>query len=320
MASRGLDRGSREWYLEVCSSEPEQAARYEIGTGVVVSDRPFPALSGLRAPVGRRDTETLGSGRPAETPAAIESRPVELELADQRVVARIAHHRTRAEIELEIRGHGRFRVSEGEIRLWRTAGAPEPWDRVDLALAGPVLIAAMALRGDFCWHASAVAVERLGAFVFLGDSGAGKSTLAARLADGRPGWSRVADDLVLIRCGADPSEVAVLPRFPQPKLTVEAGRRVLELPQTIPIRAILVVEKSEGRDLEELPVAGAEAIAQVVEHSVATRLFGPETLARHLDACTALVRGVRCARLRYPHRPEVVEEVRQLLLRSGAAV
>jgi hypothetical protein len=242
---------------------------------------------------------------------------VQLVLADRVVDASVEHDGET--VELEIAGHGCYRISEGRIRLWRKDRDPEPWDRVDLALAGPVLISAMALRGDFCWHASAVAVEGLGAFVFLGDSGVGKSTLAARLADGRPGWSRVADDLVLIRCGADPSELAVLPRFPQPKLTVEAGRRVLELPQTIPLRAVFVVEKSEGRDLEVSPIAGAEAIARVVEHSVATRLFGPETLARHLDACTALVRGVRCARLRYPHRPEVIAEVRQLLLRSGAA-
>lgn len=281
-----------------------------MGTTAGLADRPFGILSALSVPPRRREhaaTPAQGGVQPALLAA-----PVRLVLADRDVEAKVEHHG--AIIHLEIAGHGLFRISEREIRVWRRGEVLPPWNQVELALAGPALILAMALRGDFCWHASAVALEGAGVFVFLGDSGAGKSTLAARLANGTPGWSRVSDDLALIRCQPDGPGARVLPCFPQPKLPLEAGRRVLSLPKQIPLAAVFVLEKAEGDELATSTLGGSAAVASLIEHSVATRLFGPETMARHLDSCSRLASEVRCFRLQYPHRPDVIEEVRRLLV------
>ena len=80
---------------------------------------------------------------------------------------------------------------------------------------GPMLIIALAAKGVFCLHSSAVLVRGC-AFVFLGDSGTGKSTLASYLANRDETGHRIADDILPIMAKSDGT--MALPRFPQLKL------------------------------------------------------------------------------------------------------
>jgi hypothetical protein len=311
--------------LEIRSGEPTEARRYEVGTSILISDRPFGMLTSLRTEIAGLErlaggatlpTPGIGTpniGTPRDFGPGSAGSALQLSLADRWIEARV--HHCDPETDIVLTGYGTFRVSERTIVIRRTLEAPEPWDLVELALAGPALLVALGKRGDFCWHASAVALDGVGVFAFLGDSGVGKSTLAAELTSTRRGWRRAADDLLLIRPSGGAGEGAVvLPRFPQPKLPVAVGREMLELPAALPLAGIFVVEKADAGEVQVWPIAEPlAAVQRLVEHTVATRLFSPTMLQDHLDVCVRLTRQVRCWRLRYPHREGAVAAVRAKL-------
>lgn len=134
-------------------------------------------------------------------------------------------------IVVEVAGAGRFEISDrGEI-VWldprAVVEASRPWQAAAL---GPALSIALAMRGIWCLHASAVLGER-GVYVFVGRSGAGKSTTAALLAarDGG-GLALVADDCLPVRTGIESAGGAGAPgrgrlRLPEPESEIEHGAR-----------------------------------------------------------------------------------------------
>ena len=178
---------------------------------------------------------------------------------------------------------------------------------------GPCLLLALALRGTFCLHASAVRGAG-GAVAFLGSSGSGKSTLAAGLERSAEAadWSRLSDDLLPVRL--DESGPCVLPHFPQLKLpALEQPSR--GLPETIELAAIYVLNggAEPGRGIESRVLSPRAAVAALARHTVAARLFAPELLARHFSFSAELVSRVPVRSLSYPWSGEVWRGVTALL-------
>lgn len=212
-------------------------------------------------------------------------------------------------------GPGGYEIRIASGLVWRVApdgsvisrvAAAEPVSQalIDETAIGPPLILALALRGVFCLHASAV-VGPQGAWAFLGVSGSGKSTLGAAL-DGLPGpdpesggtLSRLADDILPVAVEA--AGAVVLPWFPQLKLPAGA-QPSLAGPERLPLRGFYVLAGRDGGEgVESQRLGPAEAVAGLVRHTVASRLFGPELLGRHLDFAGELAAWLPVRRLAYP--------------------
>ena len=171
-------------------------------------------------------------------------------------------------------------------------------------VSGPALVLALALRGTWSLHASAVTLNGR-TFAFLGESGQGKSTLAAYLAGN--GWQLVADDILPVRGGE------VWPRFPQLKLPNDAQPGSL-LPEHLRLDGVLVLASAlpeEAPALKLLPPG--EAIQGVLRHTAGTRLLNPNLLAKHLMFCSHLAGQVPAYRLIYPARQDILPRVKEML-------
>lgn len=176
-------------------------------------------------------------------------------------------------------------------------------------LCGPAFLLALALRGTYALHASAV---RFGKRVvaFVGESGAGKSTLAALLAAPGLGCERVADDILPFAVVAGVS--VAHPAYPQLKLPPDEQWAAAE-PESLPLQAVYRLAPPAGdagcpRSRIE-PLTGAAALAVLTAHSVAAALFGPELLRQHFDALAAASRALRVGEMRYPRRLDAAADV-----------
>jgi hypothetical protein len=186
---------------------------------------------------------------------------------------------------------------------------PAPAVSAELLL-GPATMLALALRGTFALHASAVRWgER--AVAFVGPSGAGKSTLAALLAAGDLGCERLADDILPFSVSG--TAASARPAFPQLKLPAEDQWDPTR-PESLPLAAVYRLAPPPADEAPRIePLSGAEALAVLAKHSVASALFGRELLRRHLVALAAAGRGLRIGELHYPRRADVAPSVRALL-------
>ncbi|MBI4915093.1 MAG: hypothetical protein HY825_04540 [Acidobacteria bacterium] len=179
------------------------------------------------------------------------------------------------------------------------------------AVLGPALTVALALKGTFCFHASAL---RRGDRVvaFAGESGAGKSTLAREIdlaTNGR--WARVSDDALPVMVQDGNIEVDV--RFPQLKLDA-SEQSTPDRRGRFPLAAFVIVEPSPPAAGGHLEQAGpAESLLAVASHTVAARLFDRELLGSHLAFSRDVARLVPVFRLTYPHRPSAIAEVVAIL-------
>ncbi len=174
-------------------------------------------------------------------------------------------------------------------------------------LVGPALVLALAMRGVWSLHASAV-MRQGRVFAFLGESGRGKSTLAAYLSGGGRGWIRVADDILPVT--ASSSRVEAWPRFPQLKVAPEA-QPGLHLPDSIPIGGFFVLTEAESPALELLP--RGRALQVIVSHIASARLFDERLLAKHLESCADVARQAPVYELAYPRKMEALAAVKNLL-------
>jgi hypothetical protein len=178
------------------------------------------------------------------------------------------------------------------------------------ALLGPALILALALRGTFCLHGSAVQLGT-GSVAFLGASGSGKSTLARELGVGSR--RRLADDVMPVPVTHVPR---VDPRFPQLKLPTGA-QLACATSAAVPLAAVYVVAPASPRaevGVEDL--APAQAVAAIAGQTVAARLFDDELLTAHLGFCRDIVAAVPVRRLVYPRRVDVFPELAALIGRE----
>lgn len=153
------------------------------------------------------------------------------------------------------------------------------------------LVAALAARGVFCLHASAVR-WRDGCIAFAGPSGAGKSTLARALGDAGVA-ARVADDVLPVD-----AEGLAWPAFPQLKLPPErwwpASGGGLRL------AALVVLARGAAAGCERL--GPAPAMQALVAATAGARAFPDAVLGRHLAQCARWSAGLPVWRLTVPAR------------------
>ncbi|MBZ5588714.1 MAG: hypothetical protein LAO05_09125 [Acidobacteriia bacterium] len=189
-----------------------------------------------------------------------------------------------------------------------------PLDQVELEiLFGAALLVALAARGSFSLHASAVLTGG-GMAAFVGVSGAGKSTVAAPAA---AGWQRLGDDILPIADRA--SRVVALPRFPQLKLPRDE-QYPAGLPEAIPLRAVYEIDAGrERREVSIEPLSPRDGALVLLAHTVAARLFGARLLEQHLGFCAAAAARLRVCRLGYPRLLSALPAVRAAVTADLAA-
>lgn len=209
---------------------------------------------------------------------------------------------------LEISGAGRFAIPHGEasIDVEPEPGAEE--EAVAEALLGPALTLALARRGTFLLHASAVILKNQGVLGFLGDSGAGKSTLARLLAATGDGVALAADDLLAVDLAEG---AAVLPHIPQLKLPPPAMASIAGLEPRVPLRGLYALAPAPPAAPVETgaPLPPAAAATLLVRHTIAGILFSEDLLAAHLDFVSRLALCVPLRPVTVPRRLEVGAEV-----------
>jgi hypothetical protein len=210
-------------------------------------------------------------------------------------------------------GQSIVRVEEPKARAEQSKNAP-PFVLSQLdreILVGPALVLALAMRGTWCLHASAI-MRQDRAMLFLGESGQGKSTLAAYLATPENLNSRlVADDILPVTNSA--AGLDVWPHFPQLKLPMDSQPGPL-LPETVPAGWICVLADAENASNPDLKLLSPfQATQTLLRHTAGTRLLDPELLAKHLAFCAQAAKRIPFYELSYPHRKEALPEIKEIL-------
>lgn len=211
---------------------------------------------------------------------------------------------------------GAFGVAaDGRWAALLEANPAAPPSAIVEAALGPALILALAIRGAWCLHASAVSCGgRL--LAFTGESGNGKSTLAAYLdTQGASGFRRIADDVTPLALG--PGGLNALPHYPQLKLPPEKQPSRLA-PERLPLTALYrLTPLPREADLPDggllQPLERREAALTLVRHTIAARLFDRELLARHMDFCATAAALLPVRQILYPHRRDALPHVRDAL-------
>lgn len=215
--------------------------------------------------------------------------------------------------ELQVPGAGRFRLYAGRVDVEIQLEAQIDPAFLEEVLLGPIFLLTSAHRETYSLHASSL-LSGGGAYAFVGESGKGKSTLAAVLgADPGGTLKRVSDDILPVKLESDGP--VVLPHFPQLKLPAESQYAVTS-PSRLPLRALFVLDPRadvDGSGIDCQPLAGRSLAQSLVRHSVASRLFPPTRLAKHLAFCAALAGHIKGYRLSYPKRLAVLPELRALV-------
>lgn len=198
-------------------------------------------------------------------------------------------HRTDTGYFVEVEGRSRFFVSADGGRLSRVKPFNENFDRE--LLFGPVMTLALALRGMFTLHCSAVEVDGAGV-CFLGESGAGKSTTAAYFDRTVPGAVRVVDDLA-------PFFVAEGLHYARgyPQAGITGCPRTLQGAPVVTARILVWLARHDPvRPAGIEPLGPAELARQLVGSTMGTRMFTRRLLHQHLKFCAEaapVVRGFR---------------------------
>ncbi|PKN92383.1 MAG: hypothetical protein CVU44_14690 [Chloroflexi bacterium HGW-Chloroflexi-6] len=210
---------------------------------------------------------------------------------------------------LKIEGGGEFFVSPHGETIGKL-GSKDELSQIDREIIlGPVLVLALALRGVWSLHASAV-MTRDKVTAFLGESGLGKSTLAAYFSQ-NSGWRRVADDILPTKMNG--LKVMALPHFPQLKLSMES-QPWIGLPELLPLSFACLLEPAEPDQNPELHrLSSTQAVQALLSHAAGTRLFTPELLAKHLEFSVLAAQHIPTYRLIYPHRRDALPLVREML-------
>lgn len=283
----------------------ERRPVYAVAGRSVVSDLPIPVLAPLLS-----DQPPDFAIRRSALALPSPTRPVfdgDAQVGNRS--CRVRSLTTPASDFLEISGAGRFAIHHGEARI---DVEPEPGaeeEAVAEALLGPALALALARRGTFLLHASAVILKEQGVLGFLGDSGAGKSTLARLLTAAGGGVALAADDLLAVMELAEGA--AALPHVPQLKLDPVAMATIAGLEPQVPLRGLYALGPAPPAATVEAgePLPPASAAALLIRHTIAGILFSADLLAAHLDVMSRLALRVPLRPLAVPRRLEIGAEV-----------
>ncbi|MDD1748963.1 MAG: hypothetical protein LUO89_03710 [Methanothrix sp.] len=216
-----------------------------------------------------------------------------------------------AKYRLDIPGAGEFAISgDGEsVSIVSLAAQPEAGLLAE-TLLGPVKILALALRGLFCLHASAVMAGD-NAVLFLGESGDGKSTLARFLSSMETSpWPRLADDVLPVKMAS--GRLIASSGFPQLKLSWEE-QPFQYAPEQVSVGAIYLLSNTDMDEPGIQTLSAYEATLALIHHTIASTLFDRDLLQRHLVFCAQAARSIPMRRLIYPHRYELLLQVRTMI-------
>ncbi len=197
--------------------------------------------------------------------------------------------------------------------IWRLDDPVSEDGLLDALVVGPALILALAARGIFCFHASAVSVGGQ-VRVFLGHSGVGKSTLVADLSAcrGHP-CTRLADDILPWSCRGGTARA--LPDYPQLKLAVAAQQvGPAAQPQRFDQIVVLTHESPVRDQVERTMMSVTEGTLALVRHTVAAKLFWPTLLDRHFDACAMLCERIPVAAVAFERDLSRLDDLRRALI------
>lgn len=291
------------------SSEPVDTYQYSVAGHVLIVNRQVSALS----PFLMRSQEAAGRQPQFILDAGNVSTCREVRGWVGRAWRDVACYRFgEAGCRIRIDGVGTFAIKgDGSVIALESPDiSQDNEETIAEALLGPVLAIALATRGVFCLHASALLAGGR-AFALLGDSGAGKSTLAASLADRVEGRQRLADDVLPVT--ADLDAITALPRFPQLKLP--AGEQIRpDVPDRIPLGGVFVLDvPAEPARPAVAPLDSRAAAVTLIKHTVATSLFDERLLGPHIDFCASAAAHVPLWRLVYPHNEGQLAEVKALV-------
>jgi predicted kinase len=200
---------------------------------------------------------------------------------------------TRGELALEFPGTARLIACRDGSAVEARIDGDQRAQRTELLL-GVVPVLALALRGVFVLHASAVSGPLTLALV--GVSGAGKSTLAAALA-AHAGWRRIADDALPVALDRVHTEAWL--GFPQLKLAPRWWRTARD--ERVRLDAIALLERGPpGTAIVLEALASSDGRRALLAHTIGARLFDAPLLKHHLRAMTAFAARVPSFRLVVP--------------------
>ena len=304
--------GAHPIYLQLAEAigiaPPEGAwPTYGIAGIHLIADLDLHYLAPFRRPNSPPPRLFLGRGDPSRrAPLAVTSAKGWLAGAERAVTRRVL---VQGET-LEIEGLGCFELGHsGDLIRCVQLAAPRSRPMLEEAAIGAPLALALAHRGIWCLHASALQREGR-AVLLLGASGRGKSTLAA-YCNGRRGFRRLADDI--LPCRLNGHSLIALPAFPQLKLPHEVQRQQAS-PEALPVAAIAFLDAGpDDRPAEVLRPSKIGSVRQLADHTVAAALFDPELHRRHLDLAAGLLNATPILQLRYPHDYSRLPEVCRLL-------
>jgi len=217
---------------------------------------------------------------------------------------------------LHISGLASFWISADGQRITLLQAEPDQATKLlsETALGAPFILA-LAVQDVYALHVSVVqAGDQL--IAFAGESGRGKTTLARYLGlESGPGWERIIDDTLPVRVN-QAGEVEALSHFPQLKM-IDAFQPLHLVSQCAPLSVLYILDtEAAGREkaVQIEPLSRGESAMAVVQHTVASRLFDRQLLARHLAFCDDFSADVPVRRLIYPRRLEYLPRVREALV------
>jgi hypothetical protein len=209
-------------------------------------------------------------------------------------------------------------------------------------LIDQVLPRVLALRGALVLHAAAVST-RMGTAVFIGETGRGKSTLAASLA--LDGCTLLSDDGLVVTAGDD--RVQAIPTYPSLRLWPDSLETLFpdrppvtqmaeysdkcrlrvddgqpSAPQAVVVDALFLLGEAEGSSgaVRVEPVTPRDVVLPLLSNSFQLDVTTRTATARLLHAASVVADRVPAFRLSFPHRYEVLPDVRDVLYEHLVAV
>jgi len=168
-------------------------------------------------------------------------------------------------------------------------------------LLGPCLARALASRGVFLLHASAVVDDHNKVSLFAASSGTGKSTMARELARRDEYLRRVADDIVALT--VVDSKLVCLPHFPQLKLDGDELTEIASLPESLEVNALFAASLDQRGGPMLTRLGDAELATQFVRHGVGLRVLDASGVASHFEFASTATGSVDGYALSWSHRP-----------------